>query len=261
MMFQIRSKLLLKEMIQYKSAREIEKMRNSGRIVAEVLDLISENIKPGVTTKSLDKLAADHFKKCNSKSAFLGYQGFPAHICVSIDNEVVHGIPSARKLVEGQIVSVDVGSLLDGYNGDGARTFAVGEVDPEAKKLLDITERALQLGIKKCVVGGKLGDIGHAIQTFVESHGFSVVRDLVGHGIGRRMHEDPQVPNYGERGTGVELKEGLVIAIEPMINAGRFDIRIMSDGWTFVTADESISAHFEHTVAITQNGPEILTIR
>jgi methionyl aminopeptidase len=248
-------------MIQYKSTREIEKMREAGRIVAEVLDLISENIRPGVTTKALDKLAADHFKKRNSKSAFLGYQGFPAHICVSIDEEVVHGIPSSRKLVEGQIVSVDVGSLLDGYHGDAAKTFAVGEIAPEAKKLLEVTEQALHRGIKKCVAGGRLGDIGHAIQSYVEAQGFSVVRDLVGHGIGRRMHEDPQVPNYGERGTGVELKDGLVIAIEPMINVGRFDIRIMSDGWTIVTADESISAHFEHTVALTENGPEILTIR
>ena len=248
-------------MIQYKSAREIEKMREAGRIVAEVLDLISENIKPGVTTKALDKLAADHFRKRNSKPAFLGYQGFPANICVSIDEEVVHGIPSNRKLVEGQIVSIDVGSILDGYYGDAARTFAVGKIEPEAKKLLEVTEEALQRGIKKCVVGGKLGDIGHAIQSYVEAQGFSVVRDLVGHGIGRRMHEDPQVPNYGERDTGVELKEGLVIAIEPMINAGRYDIRIMSDGWTIVTADGSISAHFEHTIAITEKGPEILTKR
>jgi len=248
-------------MIQYKSAREIEKMRNAGRIVAEILDLISENIRPGITTRSLDKLAAEHFKKSKSRSAFLGYQGFPANICVSIDDEVVHGIPSDRKLVEGQIVSVDVGSLLDGYHGDAARTFAVGKVDAELKRLMEVTEQALQRGIKKCVEGNRLGDVGHTIQSFVESNKFSVVRDLVGHGIGRKMHEDPQVPNYGERGTGIELKEGLILAIEPMINAGRYDIRIMSDGWTIVTADGSASAHFEHTVAITANGPEILTVR
>lgn len=248
-------------MIQYKSAREIEKMRNAGRIVAEILELISENIRPGVTTKALDKLAADHFKKRNARSAFLGYQGFPAHICVSIDDEVVHGIPSDRKLVEGQIVSVDVGSILDGYHGDAARTFAVGEIDDTARKLMEVTEQSLQRGINKCVVGNRLGDLGHAIQSYVESHKFSVVRDLVGHGIGRKMHEDPQVPNYGTRGSGIELKEGLILAIEPMINVGRYDIRIMSDGWTIVTADGSISAHFEHTVAVTANGPEILTVR
>jgi methionyl aminopeptidase len=248
-------------MIQLKSPREITKMREAGRIVAEVLDLISENIRPGITTKELDRLAADHFKKRKAKAAFLGYQGFPAHICASIDDEVVHGIPGERKLVEGQIISIDVGSIIDGYYGDAARSFGVGEIEPEAKKLLDVTEKSLHLGIDQCRIGGHLGDIAAAIQTFCEAQGFSVVRDLVGHGIGRKMHEEPQVPNYGVPGTGIELKEGLVVAIEPMINAGGYDIRILPDGWTIVTADGSNSAHFEHTVAVTANGPEILTIR
>ena len=248
-------------MIQFKSPREIEKMRKAGRIVAEVLDLISENIKPGVTTKTLDKLAAEYFKRIGARPAFLGYQGFPAHICVSIDDEVVHGIPGERKLVEGQIVSIDVGSILDGYNGDAARSFGVGEISPEDQRLLEVTESSLKKGIEKCLVGNYLGDVSAAIQNFVEDKGFSVVRDLVGHGIGRKMHEEPQVPNYGKPGTGIELKEGLVVAIEPMINAGGFDIRLLPDGWTIVTADGANSAHFEHTVAITANGPEILTVR
>lgn len=248
-------------MILYKSAREIEKMRKAGRIVAEVLDLLSENIRPGVTTLALDRLAADYFRKKNARSAFLGYQGFPAHICVSIDSEVVHGIPRNRKLEAGQIVSLDVGATIDGYYGDAARSYGVGEISDEARKLLQITEKALHRGIGKCKVGKRLGDLSAAIQSFVEAEGFSVVRDLVGHGIGRKMHEDPQVPNYGEPDTGMELNEGLVLAIEPMINAGGHEIRILPDGWTIVTADDSNSAHFEHTVAITANGPQILTVR
>jgi methionyl aminopeptidase len=248
-------------MIQYKSAREIEKMRQAGRIVAEVLDLISENIRPGVTTRALDRLAAEHFAKRKAKAAFLGYQGFPANICVSIDDEVVHGIPGERKLVEGQIVSVDVGALIDGYNGYAARSFGVGEISDEAKMLLEVTEKSLHKGINEAVVGNRLGDISAAVQKYVESNHFSVVRDLVGHGIGKKMHEEPQVPNYGEPGTGIELKEGLILAIEPMVNSGGYDIRILPDGWTIVTADGSNSAHFEHTVAITAEGPEILTLR
>jgi len=248
-------------MIQYKSPREIEKMREAGKIVAEVLDLISENIRPGITTRALDKLAAEHFSKRNARAAFLGYQGFPAHICVSIDDEVVHGIPGDRKLVEGQLVSVDVGSIAEGYYGDAARSFGVGDVGPEIEKLLKVTEEALYKGINVCRVGKKLGDLSATIQSYVESFGFTVVRDLVGHGIGRQMHEEPQVPNFGEPGTGIELKEGLVLAIEPMINSGRHDVRILPDGWTIATADGSYSAHFEHTVAITSNGPEILTKR
>lgn len=236
-------------------------MREAGKVVAEVLDLISENVRPGITTKTLDKLAAEHFRKRNSRAAFYGYQGFPAHICVSIDEEVVHGIPGARKLVEGQLVSIDVGAIVDGYYGDAARSFAVGEISPEAEKLLAVTEESLNRGIGQCRVGKRLGDLSAAIQSYVESFGFSVVRDLVGHGIGRKMHEEPQVPNFGESGTGIEFKEGLVLAIEPMINSGKHDVRLLPDGWTVVTADGSYSAHFEHTVAITSNGPQILTVR
>lgn len=246
--------------IHLKTPAEIEKLKKAGRVVAEVLDLISENVRPGVTTRKLDDLAAAHFKKRKAKAAFLGYQGFPANICVSIDNEVVHGIPGDRKLTEGQIVSVDVGSIVDGYYGDAARSFPVGEIDQEAERLLQVTRQSLDEGIRACVAGNQLGDLSAAIQRYAEGNGFSVVRDLVGHGIGTQMHEEPQVPNFGEPGTGIELKEGLVLAIEPMINAGKYQVRMLSDGWTIVTDDGSLSAHFEHTVAITSSGPEILTL-
>lgn len=247
-------------MIQHKSTREIEKIRKAGRVVAEVLDLISENVRPGVTTRELDVLAAGLFKKRKATAAFFGYQGFPANICVSVNDEVVHGIPGDRKLMEGEIVSVDVGAIVDGYFGDSARTFAVGEIDETAGRLLSVTEQALHRGIDRCLPGNRLGDLSSAIQSYVEAEGFSVVRDLVGHGIGRKMHEEPQVPNFGRAGEGLELKEGLVIAIEPMINAGDYSVRVLSDGWTIVTADGSLSAHFEHTVAVTADGPEILTV-
>ncbi len=247
-------------MIQYKSSRQIKQIRKAGRVVSEVLDLISENVRPGVTTGELDALTVEFLKSKNAKSAFLGYQGFPASICASVDDEVVHGIPRKRELRNGQILSVDFGAIVDGYYGDSARTFAVGEVSDDVRKLLDVTEKSLYVGIKKCLVGNKLGDLSAAIQSYVEAQGFSVVRDLVGHGIGRKMHEEPQVPNFGEAGTGIEMKEGLVIAIEPMINAGEFEVRVLSDGWTVITADGSLSAHFEHTVAITSKGPEILTV-
>lgn len=247
-------------MIQYKSSRQIEQIRTAGRVVAEVLDLISENVRPGVTTAELDKLTARFLKSNNAKPAFLGYQGFPANICASVDNEVVHGIPQNRELREGEILSVDVGAIVDGYYGDSARTFAVGKVSDDARRLLEVTEKSLYAGIEKCRVDNFLGDLSAAIQSYVEAEGFSVVRDLVGHGIGKKMHEEPQVPNFGEAGTGTQMKEGLVIAIEPMINAGGYEVRILPDGWTVVTADGSLSAHFEHTVAITSNGPEILTL-
>jgi len=247
-------------MIQYKSPKQIEQIRKAGRVVAEALELISENVKPGISTGALDKMVADFFAKRNAKPAFLGYQGYPANICASVDDEVVHGIPGDRVLEEGQIISIDLGAIVDGYYGDAARTFAVGKISGEAKRLLEITEKSLHRGIEKCVAGNKLGDLSAAIQSFVEAEGFSVVRDLVGHGIGRKMHEEPQVPNFGEAGTGIELKEGLVIAIEPMINAGTYEVRILPDGWTVITADGSLSAHFEHTVAVTSNGPQILTL-
>lgn len=246
--------------ISLKTPAEIKKMKKAGRVVAEVLDLIFENVRPGVTTKKLDELADTHFRKRKARAAFLGYQGFPAHICVSINEEVVHGIPSERRLEEGQIVSVDVGSVVDGYYGDAARSFAVGEISDGAGKLLEVTQEALNRGIRACMTGNRLGDLSAAIQRYAEGEGFSVVRDLVGHGIGTRMHEEPQVPNFGEPGTGIELKEGMVLAIEPMINAGKYQVRMLSDGWTIVTDDGSLSAHFEHTVAITSDGPEILTL-
>ena len=246
-------------MIQYKSPREIEKMREAGKVVAEVLDLISENIRPGITTRALDKLAAEHFSKRNARAAFLGYQGFPAHICVSIDDEVVHGIPGDRKLVEGQLVSVDVGSIAEGYYGDAARSFGVGDVGPEIEKLLKVTEEALFKGINVCRVGNRLGDLSATIQSYVESFGFTVVRDLVGHGIGRQMHEEPQVPNFGVSGQGPRLREGMTIAIEPMVNTGGHEVSILDDGWTAVTLDGGLSAHFEHTIAITDGDARILT--
>lgn len=251
-------------MPEYKTDREIEIMREAGRIVAEVLELMGTYIAPGVTTSELDRLAEDHIRGRGAEPAFKGYRmggnTFPASICASIDDVVVHGIPSARKLIEGEIISIDVGTYKDGYYGDGARTYGVGAIDDIKKKLLDVTIQALQAGIEKAVVGNHLGDISASVQQVVEQNGFSVVRDMVGHGIGRRMHEDPQVHNFGSPGTGPLLKKGLVLAIEPMVNAGGYKINFKPDGWTTVTADGSPSAHFEHTVAITDNGPDILTL-
>ncbi len=250
-------------MPEYKTEREIEIMREAGRIVAEVLDLLADHIRPGVTTAELDRLAEEHILGRGAKPAFKGYRmggnSFPASICASIDEVVVHGIPSDRALVEGEIISIDVGSYKDGYYGDAARTYAVGAVGDEKQKLMSVTRQALAAGIEQARVGNHLGDISAAIQEAAEQKGFSVVRDMVGHGIGRRMHEDPQVHNFGTPGSGMMLKAGLVLAIEPMVNAGGYKIAFKPDGWTTVTADGSPSAHFEHTVAITDAGPDILT--
>lgn len=239
-------------------------MREAGRIVAEVHELMAQHIKPGVTTAELDRIAEDHIRSRGAEPAFKGYRmgnnTFPASICASIDEVVVHGIPSSRTLEAGMIISIDVGTYKDGYYGDGARTFAVGEIDEQKQKLMDVTVEALEAGIEQARDGKRLGDIGSAIQKIVEQNGFSVVRDMVGHGIGRKMHEDPQVYNFGTAGTGMLLKEGLVLAIEPMVNVGDYKISFKPDGWTTVTADGLPSAHFEHTVAITANGPEILTL-
>ena len=247
-----------------KSDREIELMREAGRIVAEVLNLMGEHIAPGVTTGDLDELAEAHIRKRGALPAFKGYKMagriYPASICASIDEVVVHGIPSDRRLMEGQIISIDVGTELDGYCGDGARTYPVGVISQQKQKLMDVTRSALEAGIDQARAGNRLGDISAAVQQTVERNGFSVVRDLVGHGIGRRMHEDPQVHNFGQPGTGPFLQPGLVLAIEPMVNAGDYRIVFKSDGWTAMTADGSPSAHFEHTVAITDDGPEILTV-
>lgn len=248
-------------MIELKTKEEIERMRVAGEIVARTLDLIGEEIRPGISTAELDEIAERYIRVQGAEPAFLGYHDYPKSICVSIDDEVVHGIPSKdRKVREGQIVSVDIGSFIDGFNGDSARTYAIGEIDDEARKLLEVTKQALEKGISKARNGNRLGDISYAIQSTAEKAGFSVVRDLVGHGIGRKMHEDPQVPNYGVPGQGVLLKTGMVIAIEPMVNAGGFEVKTRPDKWTVVTADGSLSAHFEHTVAITDNGPRILSL-
>lgn len=251
-------------MPEFKTDREIEIMREAGRIVAEVLDLLGRKIEPGITTAELDRVAEEFIRSQGAEPAFKGYRmggnTFPASICTSIDDVVVHGIPSDRRLIEGEIISIDVGTHKNGYYGDGARTFAVGAIDESKKKLMDVTISALQAGIEKAKTGNHLGDISAAVQTIVEQKGFSVVRDMVGHGIGRRMHEDPQVHNFGTAGTGMILKKGLVLAIEPMVNAGGYKINFKPDGWTTVTADGSPSAHFEHTVAVTDNGPDILTL-
>ena len=247
-------------MIYLKTRDEIEKMRKAGAIVAQVLHEIAELVKPGATTADLDLFAQTRTKELGAKPAFKGYHGFPGTLCVSVNEEVVHGIPSKKRVLkEGDIVGVDFGVSLDGWFGDSAKTFAVGQVSPEAQKLLEITEKSLYLGLEQAKVGNHLFDIGHAIQNFVESYGYSVVREFVGHGIGKNLHEDPQVPNFGIRGKGMVLKPGMVIAIEPMINAGKPEVRVLADGWTAVTADKKLSAHFEHTVAITEAGTEILT--
>ena len=247
-------------MVQLKSPAEIEKMRKAGSIVAQVLKEIEELVKPGVSTADLDLFAQTRTKELGAKPAFKGYHGFPGTLCVSVNEEVVHGIPSkTRILKDGDIVGLDFGVILDGWFGDSARTFPVGKISAEASKLLEITEKSLFLGIAQAVPGNHLFDIGFAIQNFVESFGYSVVREFVGHGIGKALHEDPQVPNFGVKGKGMLLKPGMVLAIEPMINAGRADVRVLADGWTAITADKKLSAHFEHTIAITETGNEILT--
>lgn len=246
--------------IVYKSKAEIEKIRASSRLVAETLQRLSEAIQPGRTTIELDRLAESCVTKHGAVAAFKGYRGFPASVCVSINEEVVHGIPSSsRRLEEGDIVSLDFGVLKDGYYGDGALTVPVGEVSDEAQRLLRIARESLYIGIAQAKEGAHLGDISHAIQQHAEGAGYFVVRAFVGHGIGAHLHEAPQVPNFGPPGQGPTLRPGMVLAIEPMVNAGTHDVRTLDDKWTVVTADRSLSAHFEHTVAITNNGTEILT--
>jgi methionyl aminopeptidase len=242
-----------------KSSREIEQLKRSNAIVAEVFQKLKKVISPGITTMELDQIAEEIILSKGAIPAFKGYRGFPATLCISINEEVVHGIPGQRRLKEGDIVSLDVGANLNGYFGDGAITLPVGEVDPVAQRLLEVTERALYIGIEKAKVGNRLFDISHAIQTWVESHGFSVVRDFVGHGIGMALHEEPQIPNFGSPHQGPRLERGMVLALEPMVNEGTYEVKILSDGWTVVTADGKRSAHFEHTVAITDGVPEILS--
>ena len=241
-------------MIILKSQREINYLRDAGRIVAETLAELKKAVKPEVTTQELDTIAEDYIKSCGAIPAFKGYQGFPGNICASVNEEVVHGIPGLRKLKNGDTISIDMGAVINGYYGDAAITVPVGEIDSELQQLLKVTEESLYKGIEQAVVDNHLGDISHAVQ-----YGFGVVRDYVGHGIGRKMHEDPQIPNYGLPGRGPRLKSGMTLAIEPMINLGTHEVKVLKDGWTVVTADRKSSAHFEHTIAITPEGPEILT--
>lgn len=246
-------------MITLKSKAEVAKIKEACLIVVKTLEFLEAKIRPGVTTLELDELAGDYILQQGGVSAFKGYRGFPGNICTSINEVIVHGIPGKQVLRQGDIISVDVGVKLNGYYGDAAITFPVGEISDETKKLLTVTEQSLYEGIEKARPNNKLSDISNAIQTYVESRGFSIVREFVGHGIGTKMHEDPQIPNFGEAGMGPTLKPGMAFAIEPMVNAGTFKAEILEDGWTAVTKDRKLSAHFEHTICIGEEGPEILT--
>ena len=248
-------------MIILKNERDIEAMRASGAVAAEVLNLLGNWIKPGVTTKEIDNQAAQLIKERDAKSAFLGYRKYPGHACISVNDQVVHGLPSGRRVNFGDIISLDVGVIYRGYIGDTAKTVAVGGCDLLAQKLMEVTERALYEGIAQAVAGNRVVDISRAIQKCVESNGFSVVREFVGHGVGRSMHEEPQVPNFVDGKSSPKLRPGMTIAIEPMVNAGKPAVEILNDGWTVVTRDGLPSAHFEHTVLITESEPEILTCR
>ncbi len=247
-------------MIAYRSAREIERMRQANQLVTRVLESLAAAAEPGVSTAELDALAEEQIRSAGAEPAFKGYRGFPGTLCVSINDEVVHGIPSrSRVLKAGDIVSLDVGARLDGYYGDSAVTVAVGDVPAATQSLLAVTREALERGIAQATAGGRLSDISHAIQAWVEGHGFSIVREFVGHGIGEQLHEEPQIPNYGQPGRGPRLAEGMVLAIEPMVAMGKPQTRVLADGWTAVTRDGSLAAHFEHTVAVTAAGPVVLT--
>ncbi|MCW8859895.1 MAG: type I methionyl aminopeptidase [Deltaproteobacteria bacterium] len=246
-------------MIILKSQSELKKMRTAGRMVAEILQMLRDRVRPGVTTLELDRLAEKQCVKWKARPAFKGYGGFPFTICASPNEQVVHGFPNQKNLVEGEILSVDFGLIFDGFYGDSAVTIPVGNIDQKTQNLLEITQQSLECGIAKALPGGHLSDISNAVQTHVEKNGYTVVREFVGHGIGRQLHEDPQIPNYGPPGKGPKLKAGMTIAIEPMVNLGMSGVKILEDGWTAVTVDGQLSAHFEHTIAITENGPEILT--
>ena len=246
-------------MVRVRTDREIKLLAESAQIVADTLDMISGKVESGISLLKLDMLAEEFIRSHGAIPAFKGYMGFPATLCISVDDEVVHGIPSNKILSDGQIVGIDCGALKNGYYGDSARTFAVGNISDEDKDLLSATQEALNLGIKEAVSGNYVSDIGHAIQTYIEPKGYSIVRELVGHGIGTNLHEDPQVPNYGEPGKGIMLKEGMCLAIEPMINIGTKEVYTLNDGWTVKTKDGFNSAHFEHTIAIRKDGPEVLS--
>lgn len=246
-------------MIVLKSEDEIKRMSESCRIVAEVLEGIKKNISPGISTKEIDEFAESYIISKGARPAFKGYRGYPASVCTSVNEQVVHGIPSVEKLRDGDIISLDIGVFYKGFYGDAAVTFPVGSVSGQAMKLIQVTERSLGAGLEKAVAGNRLSDISSAVQGCVEAEGFSIVRSFVGHGIGRELHEEPQIPNFGKPGEGPELRPGMTLAVEPMVNAGGWEVIILNDGWTAVTKDRSLSAHFEHTVAITKNGLNILT--
>ncbi len=246
--------------IVIKSASELAVMRKAGRVVAVTLAALSNHVRPGITTLELDRLAESTIRAQGATPSFKGYRGYPASVCVSVNEEVVHGIPGKRVLREGDIVSLDVGSIFEGMQGDAALTVAVGQVNPRMQTLMQVTQAALAAGIQQARVGNRLGDISAAIQKVAEGAGFSVVREYGGHGVGRSMHEDPHIPNWGQAGTGILLKAGMTLALEPMVNAGKYQVRVKSDNWTVVTVDGQPSAHFEHTVAITEGEPEILTV-
>jgi methionyl aminopeptidase len=248
-------------MINCKSQAELDKMRRSGQVVRQVLDAVKALVAPGVSTMDLEHAAEEKIRELGAKPAFKGYHDYPCVLCTSVNNEIIHGIPSEKRVLkEGDIVSIDCGVVMDGYYGDSAITVPVGQsLSPELKKLLDVTETSLKKAIAEVRLGKTVGDVGAAVQEYVEANGFSVVREFVGHGIGTRLHEDPQVPNFGTRGHGTRLREGMVLAIEPMVNIGKPGTRVLDDKWTAVTEDGSYSAHFEHTVAVTRNGPLVLT--
>lgn len=248
-------------MIVLKTKRELALMREACRISAGALKAAGEAVEPGVTTYEIDRVAYNYIKKCGAEPNFLNLYGFPATACISINNEVIHGIPSKKRVLKaGDIVSIDLGAKIDGFNGDNAATFAVGDISPEAKRLCDTTRESLYEGIKAAVAGGRIGDIGAAVSSYCEARGYGVVRQFVGHGVGAKLHEDPSVPNFGTPGRGVRLLPGMTIAIEPMINQGTERVETLADGWTVVTLDGKLSAHFEHTIAITSDGPQILTV-
>lgn len=246
-------------MIELKTASQIEKMRVAGRLTRQALELAGSLIAPGVTTAEIDRAVHDFIVKNGGIPSFLGYAGYPASCCLSVNEEVIHGIPGKRVLKEGDIVSVDVGAIVDGWHGDNAATFPVGKVAPEAEKLMQVTRECLEIAIAMAAPGVRLGDIGHAIQSHAEEHGYGVVRQFIGHGIGSEMHQAPDVPNYGKQGRGIRLEKGMTIAIEPMINLVGHEVRTLADGWTVVTKSGSVSAHFENTIAVTDDGAEILT--
>jgi methionyl aminopeptidase len=247
-------------MIVLKSPRELALMREAGRVVAQTHEVVKEHLRPGLTTKELDTIIESFIRKHGGIPSFKGYQGFPASACISVNEELVHGIPGPRRFEEGDIVSVDIGVILKGYHGDSAWSYGIGQISPDAQRLFDVTEQSLYKGIEQAREGRRLSDISHAIQSYVEAAGYHVVREYVGHGIGRTMHEEPQIPNYGDPGRGPRLRSGMTLAIEPMVQAGTWQTEALDDGWTVLSADRSLAAHFEHTVAITPDGPQILTL-